>query len=142
MSLPSLYQLLNTPIDQPLCLATLAPFLSAPPWHEASGVFNLRNVFCLPYVKQDFVYRSGMLSFVTGEGKKAIQDALVIKAIFDLRSYEERVTDPGPDFAGLITSYAHNEDIDRVPTEDTQWQSVSRYSYLTALIHYKLCFLW
>jgi len=121
MSTTPLSAALSTPISQPLPLSSLSPYLSSSPWHQVRGTFNLRSVSYPPLVKENFVYRSGMLTSLSNEGKKHIVTQLGVQAIYDLRSTQERVADPEPGIDGV-----RNHAVD-MADEDVDWTSVNLF---------------
>lgn len=116
-----LSEALSTPISQPLTPSTVASHLSVSPWRQVPGAFNLRSVSHLPLVKENFIYRSGMLNLLSNQGKKDIYTSLGIRAVHDLRDAEEKKADPEPaiDGARMMGIDVESEEA------DVEWTSVS-----------------
>ncbi|KAM5471899.1 hypothetical protein MauCBS54593_003306 [Microsporum audouinii] len=104
--------LLSAPMFQPLPLSSIGSYLSSAPWHQIPGTFNFRGVSYPPFVKERFIYRSGMLSLLPENENKEIVNFLGVKAIFDLRSKGEREADLEPELDGAESIWAENgEDV-------------------------------
>ncbi|KAM5442278.1 hypothetical protein MferCBS31731_002652 [Microsporum ferrugineum] len=115
--------LLSAPMFQPLPLSSIGSYLSSAPWHQIPGTFNYP-----PFVKERFIYRSGMLSLLPENENKEIVNFLGVKAIFDLRSKGEREADPEPELDGAESIWAENGG-----DEEVEWRTLVKmyFSFLT-----------
>ncbi|EEQ28874.1 hypothetical protein McanMca71_001062 [Microsporum canis] len=120
--------LLSAPMFQPLPLSSIRSYLSSAPWHQIPGTFNFRGVSYPPFVKERFIYRSGMLSLLPENENKEIVNFLGVKAIFDLRSKGEREADPEPELDGAESIWAENGGDGEV-----EWRTLVKmyFSFLT-----------
>lgn len=130
MSTTPLTTLLSIPLSQPLDPESLKPHLSSPPWHQIPGTFNFRSISHPPSVKENFIYRSGLLSSVSEEGKKEMVEVLGVRAVFDLRFNEERERDLEPELEGVEHFWLGIADVDRVAEGNDKWRTVS-HDFLT-----------
>ncbi|KAJ4395960.1 hypothetical protein N0V93_000176 [Gnomoniopsis smithogilvyi] len=84
---------------------TLLPALQQPPFIYVPGTFNLRDIGlltdALPKIRPGFIYRSGGLAQLSGEGQAALRDQLGVRRIFDLRSQAEHAASPDPEIEGI-----------------------------------------
>ena len=101
-----LQELLKTDIRTQIPEAIVSKITSSPPWVIVPGAFNVRAIGqspSTPNVRPGFIYRSGVLSKITEEGKSVLTDSLRIATIYDLRKPEEREKSPSPDIKGVET---------------------------------------
>ncbi|KLJ12712.1 hypothetical protein EMPG_12292 [Blastomyces silverae] len=75
------------------------PFISVP------GLFNFRDLShphaTVTPLKKNYIFRTGMLTFLEEEGKAKLTTGLGVKKIFDLRGAPERVRFPSPEIEGV-----------------------------------------
>ena len=103
-------QLLRTPWLETIDPETVAARISSPPFLQAEGLFNLRDISTGPPgsiggqtgLKQGYVFRCGSLENITEQGKVDLRN-LGIKTIFDLRSERETSAFPDPKIEGIET---------------------------------------
>lgn len=122
----SLETLLTTPISESIHLTSLITHLTSAPFHQVPGTFNLRSTAYPPLVKSNLIYRSGLLSHLSDEGKKILADRLGIKTIFDLRFTEETEIDAEPVIDGVesIATGVEEKDVEG-EVEGMKWANLA-----------------
>ncbi|KEZ41979.1 hypothetical protein SAPIO_CDS6556 [Scedosporium apiospermum] len=135
MSATPLTTLLSIPLSQPLDPESLKPHLSSPPWHQIPGTFNFRSISHPPSVKENFIYRSGLLSSVSEEGKKEMVEVLGVRAVFDLRFNEERERDLEPELEGVEHFWLGIADVDRVAEGNDKWRTLEEMYFYFLTTH-------
>lgn len=101
----NLQELLTTDIRIKIPEEIVTKITSVPPWQTVPGAFNVRDISAssADNVRRGFIYRSGVLAWITEEGKSVLRDSLGIKTIYDLRKPTERETLPSPVIDGVET---------------------------------------
>ncbi|WEW60544.1 hypothetical protein PRK78_006031 [Emydomyces testavorans] len=93
-TLYDLETLVKTDVTTAIPSDIILPIISRPPFLTIPGVFNIRDIgqstTGTPRVRDNFLFRSGMLSFISDAGKIKLASDLGIRKIFDLRSAAER----------------------------------------------------
>lgn len=108
MSAAELRVIAETDVTQPLPADVTQVILTSAPFVYVPGTFNTRDVGLVPTpdgtpskLRTGFVYRSGALNGLTGNGKSVIAEKLAVKKVFDLRSMEEHSRSPDPEIPGV-----------------------------------------
>ncbi|KAI9041845.1 uncharacterized protein KD926_006390 [Aspergillus affinis] len=93
---------LTTDIRESLPEELVAHTISIPPFVCVPGTFNVRDLAAPGRtLRSGHIYRSGALTNLTEEGKRALVQGLGITTIFDLRNSSERVKSPTPEIPGI-----------------------------------------
>ena len=100
--------LAETDVTEPLSSDTVQAVLTSSPFVYVPGTFNTRDIGLIPTatgeppkLRPGFVYRSGGLGRLTDDGKQLLVRELGVKKIFDLRSVQERSSNPDPEIDGV-----------------------------------------
>ncbi|KAK1144094.1 hypothetical protein N8T08_005756 [Aspergillus melleus] len=100
----NLAALLATDIRESLPEELVAHTISHPPFVCIPGTFNVRDLAAPGWIlRPGQIYRSGALTHVTDQGKRALVQKLGITKIFDLRNPSERLKSPSPEIPGTET---------------------------------------
>ncbi|KAL4888098.1 protein-tyrosine phosphatase-like protein [Aspergillus ambiguus] len=106
-----LLRLAERDMFDPIPQETLDEVLSTPPFIAVPGTFNVRDLgaFGAPYIRTGRIYRSGMLGYLTEEGKKRVSDDMGVRLVLDLRAARERASIPPPDIPGVKFAWIPSE---------------------------------
>lgn len=94
-------QVLSTPIDEPIDKDTVHSILSNTPFVTIQGTFNARDISSdSSIVRPGYIFRTGSIERLGEESYNTLHN-LGIKAMFDLRSLQERRDRPDPVVPGI-----------------------------------------
>lgn len=99
----NLQELLTTDIRIQIPEDVVTKATAVPPWQTVPGAFNVRDISATSTLRPGFIYRSGVLRWITEEGKAVLRDSLGIRTIYDLRKPTERESLPSPVIDGVET---------------------------------------
>ncbi|CAK7267851.1 hypothetical protein SEPCBS119000_002761 [Sporothrix epigloea] len=111
-SAAELLALSETDITVRLTSKQLSSVLSQAPFVHVEGTFNVRDLGKLPAsaghatattIRPDFVFRSGMLTHLTDQGKAKLANNLGVRRVFDFRSQSEHTKTPDPKLSDSVT---------------------------------------
>ncbi|KAG5297289.1 protein tyrosine/serine phosphatase domain-containing protein [Histoplasma ohiense] len=100
-----LRDVVETDVLNPISADVVSHILAGPPFISVPGLFNFRDLSyphtTLTSLKQNYIFRSGMLAFLEEEGKVKLTTGLGVKKVFDLRTAAERDRFPSPEIEGV-----------------------------------------
>lgn len=100
-----LRDVVETDVLNAISADVVSHILASPPFISVPGLFNFRDLSyphaTLTSLKQNYIFRSGMLAFLEEEGKVKLTTGLGVKKVFDLRTAAERDRFPSPEIEGV-----------------------------------------
>lgn len=101
---PTIEDLVKTPVFEVIPADVYGPIIAKAPFVTVPGAFNVRDLAqpnATPPVRGGFLFRSGLLTKITDEGKLTLVRDLGVKTVFDLRSEKEREKLGAPKIEGV-----------------------------------------
>ncbi|EXK91125.1 hypothetical protein FOQG_06628 [Fusarium oxysporum f. sp. raphani 54005] len=90
-------------VREPLPADTLTAAFNSKPFIPTESIINLRDLGAVPgsAIRPGHIFRSGMLDAAAADPEAMAWLTANVKAVFDLRSKEERATYPSPEITGV-----------------------------------------
>jgi len=129
--------LAETDVTQELASDTVQAVLTSSPFVYVPGTFNTRDIGLVPTatgepskLRPGFVYRSGGLGRLTDDGKLLLVRELGVKKIFDLRSVQERSSNPDPEIEGVENVWFSSSERDASVNVDDFVEGLGEKGYI------------
>ncbi|KAE8390575.1 protein-tyrosine phosphatase-like protein [Aspergillus alliaceus] len=100
----NLQEILSSDIRTEIPAETVTTITSQPPFVSIPGLFNVRDI-SNGDLRPGYVYRSGVISKISDEGKVTLRN-LGVTTVFDLRRPDERTKSPSPVIEGIEIVWA------------------------------------